>query len=101
MPLASIHRVFGTSTRSSGLATPQMNVSPPEGVHGAGDCAVATAAAPAATASVAAMSMCFMGRVPRINDETRHDGGSAVSDSVGRVLFFGPAVTGRSQHPTI
>src|SRR4029453_2705505 len=35
IPLASNQRVFGTRTRSSGFWMPQMNVSPPEGVHSA------------------------------------------------------------------
>jgi hypothetical protein len=39
MPLATIQRLLGTTTRSSAFWTPQTKFSPPDGVH-AGACAL-------------------------------------------------------------
>src|SRR5262245_336030 len=61
MPLATIQRVFGTTTRSSGFWTPQTNESPPAGVH-EGACAAPSENEPqiAAHTSNVARTMFFM-----------------------------------------
>src|SRR5262245_13934551 len=97
MPLASIHRVFGTTTRSSGLATPQMNVSPPDGAQLAFCCAAVRCAAAAASTAASRMRfiMCRPFDPAGLNSKTRptdsRRAGLVCIYSVGRVLLCGPA----------